>query len=128
MTTPEPFGDGDAIISSQFINCVEPLFLHLNVVVVLFFFFCSRDRYKIDRQGAPSINRVVHYSQLHGVATGPKVTRIQQKFAPCLLTSVVSQSSVHARVQIVPSPTVYILKYSKYVVQCHSRLCRSVCS
>ena len=37
------------------------------------------------------MNRVALCLQPHGVATGPKVTRIQQKFAPCLLTSVGQQ-------------------------------------
>ena len=79
------------------------------------------------KNNAPSVNRVVLSMRPHGVATGCKVTRIQPKFAFCLLTSEVSQSSIHARVQTVPSPTVHILKDSKYVVQCHSRLCQSVC-
>ena len=89
---------------------------------------CSRNIYKPDQRGAPSVNRVALTLQPHDAATGPKVTRIQQKFAPCLLTSVVSQSSVHARVQTIPSSTVHILKDSRYVAQGHSRLCQSVCS
>ena len=40
------------------------------------------------------MNRVALCLQPHGVVTEPKETRIQQKFAPCLLTSVVRQSSV----------------------------------
>ena len=74
------------------------------------------------------MNRVVLCLQSHGVAAGPKVTRIQRKVAPCLMTLVISQSSIHVKVQTIPSLTVHILKDSKYVVQFHSRLCQSVCS